>query len=252
MRESRNCSERHFLLLHPDDPRSTYFVRDKMNKAIVLKADVRDVVGKKVSKLRKLNLIPAVMYGNKIAAENLSVNYIDFKRVYDKAGESALIELNADGKNHNVLIHDIQLEPMSGKITHIDFFQVNMKEEVETHIPLEFVGESEAVKAHGGVLIKNMDEIPVKCLPAYLPANYEINIAKLATFDDVIAVKDLTISDKVEIMLDPETVIALVAAPRTEAEMEDLEQKVEEDVSKVAGVVKEEAAATPAAEEKKK
>lgn len=223
---------------------------DEMSKAIVLKADVRKVVGKKVKKLRKLDVIPAVMYGNKIAAENLSVNYIDFKRVYDKAGESALIELDTEGKKHNVLIHDIQLAPMSGKITHIDFFQVNMKEEVETHIPLEFVGESEAVKAHGGVLIKNMDEIPVKCLPADLPEKYEIDLATLKTFADVIAVSDLKISDKVEIMLDGETVIALVAAPRTEAEMESLEQKVEEDVSKVAGVVKEEAA--PATEEKKK
>jgi large subunit ribosomal protein L25 len=106
------------------------------------------------------------------------------------------------------------------------------------------------VKAHGGVLIKNMDEIPVKCLPADLPEKYEIDLSKLATFDDVIAVKDLKVSDKVEIMLEAETVIALVAAPRTEAEMESLEQKVEEDVSKVAGVVKEEAA--PAVEEKKK
>jgi large subunit ribosomal protein L25 len=221
-----------------------------MSNAILLKASVRDIVGKKVKKLRKDNLIPAVMYGHKIAAQNLTVNNLDFQRVYDKAGESALIELEVAGKKVNALIHDLQHDPMSGKVTHVDFFQVNMKEEVETEIPLEFVGESEAVKAHGGVLIKNMDSIEVKCLPADLPEKYEIDLSKLATFDDVIAVKDLRISDKVEILLDGETVIALVAAPRTEAEMESLEQKVEEDVSKVAGVVKETAA--PVAEEKKK
>jgi len=219
-----------------------------MSKTISLKAVKRTEVGKKADKLRKQNLIPAVMYGNKIAAENITVNYIDFKRVYDKAGESALVELDTDGKKHNVLIHDIQLAPMSGKVTHVDFFQVNMKEEVETEIPLEFVGESEAVKAHGGVLIKNMDEIMVKCLPSDLPEKYEIDISKLVTFDDVIAVKDLKISDKVEILMDPETVIALVAAPRTEESLSELETKVEEDVTKVAGVVKE----TPATEEKKK
>jgi len=219
---------------------------------INLKAKLRDIIGKKVKKLRAENLIPAVVYGHKIEARNLLVKYIDFARVFDKAGESAIVDLDVDGKKANVLIHDVQKDNMSGKFTHVDFFQVNMKEEVETEIPLEFVGESEAVKAHGGVLIKNMDAIEVKCLPADLPAKYEIDLSKLATFDDVIAVKDLKISDKVEIMLDPETVIALVAAPRTEAEMESLEQKVEEDVSKVAGVVKEEAAAAPAAEEKKK
>jgi large subunit ribosomal protein L25 len=220
-----------------------------MSKAIVLKAKIREVVGKKVKLLRKEGLIPAVVYGHKIEARNLSVNGIELNKVYDKAGESALIELEIEGKKVNALIHDTQNDPMSGKISHVDFFEVNMKEEVETEIRLEFVGESEAVKAHGGVLIKNMDEIMVKCLPSDLPEKYEIDISKLATFDDVIAVKDLKISDKVEIMLDGETVIALVAAPRTEESLAELETKVEADVTKVAGVVKEEA---PKAEEKKK
>ena len=209
-----------------------------MSKAITLKADVREIVGKKVSKLRSEDMIPAVMYGNKIASQNLAVKYVDFKRVYAKAGESALIELE---------VSDIQLAPMSGKVSHIDFFQVNMKEEVETEIPLEFVGEAPAVKALGGVLVKNMDEISVKCLPADLPEKYVIDISTLATFDDVIAVKDLKVSEKVEIMLDGETVIALVSAPRSEESLSELDTKVEEDVSKVAGVVKE----APAGEEKK-
>lgn len=223
-------------------------------ESIKLKADVREVVGKKVKNLRKQDLIPAVMYGNKVAPVNVSVSYLEFRRVFDKAGESALVELEVEGKKHNVLVHDIQHDPMSGKVTHVDFFQVNMKEEVETEIPLEFVGESEAVKAMGGVLIKNMDAIEVKCLPADLPEKYEIDLSKLATFDDVISIKDLKISDKVEILMDPETVIALVAAPRTEESLAELEQKVEEDVSKVAGVVKEEVAplAGQAATETKK
>lgn len=219
-----------------------------MSKTITLKAVKRTEVGKKANKLRAQDLIPAVMYGNKIAAENLTVKYIDFKRVYSKAGESALVELETEGKKHNVLIHDIQLAPMSGKFTHVDFFQVNMKEEVETEIPLEFVGEAPAVKALGGVLVKTMDEISVKCLPADLPEKYTIDISTLATFDDVIAVKDLKISDKVEIMIDAETVIAMVSAPRSEESLSELDTKVEADVTKVEGVVKE----APAVEEKKK
>ena len=223
-----------------------------MNKAIVLKAKTREVTGKKVEQLRKEDIIPAVMYGNKIASQNILVNYLDFKRVYDKAGESALIELETEGKKVNVLVHDIQLDPMSGKFTHVDFFQVNMKEEVETEIPLEFIGESPAVKELGGVLIKSLDEITVKCLPADLPEKYEIDISKLTTFDDVIAVKDLQVSDKVEILIDGETIIASVQEPRTQEELESLETKVEEDVSKVEGVIKETPETeTPATEEKK-
>ena len=137
---------------------------------------------------------------------------------------------------------------MSGKANHVDFFQVNMKEEVETTIPVEFVGESEAVKALGGILVKNIDEIPVKCLPADLPEKFVVDIAKLATFEDQYTVKDLKTSDKVEIMLEDETVIAMVSEPRSEEELAGLDQKVEEDVSKVAGVAKE----APVTEEKKK
>ncbi len=219
-----------------------------MSKNITLKAEVRDIVGKKVAKFRKENKIPAVMYGNKIACQNLWLNDLDFSRVFSKAGESALVELEVGKEKHSVLIHELQHDHRSGKVSHVDFFQVNMKEEVETEIPLEFVGESAAVKAHGGVLIKNIDAVSVKCLPANLPEKFVIDLSKLETFEDHITVADLKISDLVEILLEDETVIALVAAPRTESEMEGLTQKVEEDVTKVAGVVKE----VKPVEEKKK
>lgn len=214
-----------------------------MNKAIKLKAKLRDVIGKKVKKLRNEDVIPAVVYGHEIKPRNLSVNYLEFSKVFEQAGESSLIELEIGDKKANVLVNEIQTEPLSGKFSHVDFFQVNMKEEVETEIPLEFVGESPAVKELGGILVKSLDEIKVKCLPADLPDNFEINIAKLATFDDVIAVKNLEVSDKIEIMDDPETIIASVQEPRSEEELSALDQKVEEDVSKVEGVVKEEPAA---------
>ncbi len=210
-----------------------------MSKLITLKADVRELVGKKAKKLRSQDLIPAVMYGNKIEAKNISVAYNEFKRVYSKAGESTLVELEVGKEKANVLIHDIQLAPMSGRVTHIDFFQVNMKEEVETEIPLEFVGESAAVKALGGILVQNMDAIPVKCLPANLPDKFIVDLTKLATFDDVISAGNLKTSDKVEIMLEDEAVIAMVSAPRSEESLSELNNKVEEDVTKVAGVVKE-------------
>ena len=87
----------------------------------------------------------------------------------------------------------------------------------------------------------------VKCLPSDLPEKFEVDLSKLATFDDAITVKDIKVSDKVQITLDEETVIALISAPRTEAEVEALDQKVEEDVNKVEGVVKE----TPEEEGKK-
>lgn len=206
---------------------------------INLKSKIRDVIGRKVGKLREEGLVPAVMYGHKIKPQNLWVNYLDFKRVYDEAGENTIIELDLGESKKNVIVHDIQLDPLSQKFSHIDFFQVRMDEEIETEIPVEFVGQSPAITELGGILIKSLDVIAVKCLPNDLPSEFKADISKIKTFDDHITVADLAVSDKVKIMIEPETVIALVEAPRSEEELAQLDEKVEEDVTKVEGVVKE-------------
>jgi len=217
-------------------------------KKIILKAFERNVTEKSAKKHRKEGLIPGVLYGQGEENQNISVNYLDFSRVYSKAGENAVVELDILGKSVPALIYDIQHDAMSGNFSHVDFLQVNMKEEVEANIPLEFIGESAAVKANGGVLVKNMDEIEVKCLPANLPSKFEIDISALVTFEDQIKIADIKIPAGVEILGDSDSVIALVEPPRSEAELASLDEKVEVDVTKVGGVVKE----TPATNESEK
>jgi large subunit ribosomal protein L25 len=215
---------------------------------IVLQAQVREVTGKQVKRHREEGLVPAVLYGHKVAPKNLWVPFLDFSRVYNQAGENTILELQVGKeKSVNVLIHDIQTDPLSGNFSHADFFQVRMDEEIEASIPLEFEGEAPAVKEQGGVLVKSLDEVEVKCLPAHLPHSIVVDISTLKTFDDRISVGDLKIPAKVEVLGDPETVVALVTPPRSEEELAELDTKVEVDVTKVEGVVKE----TPATEEKK-
>lgn len=218
---------------------------------ITLGAKLRDVFGHRTKKGRKEGLIPAVVYGRKIEAKSLWIKALEFSSLLRKAGESTIIELDVSGdQKRNVIIYELQKDPVSDKFRHVDFFQVRMDEEIETEVELEYIGEAPAVKELGGVLVKNMDEITVKCLPADLPNKIEVDISVLKTFEDHICIKDLKISPKVKIDLEPETVVSLVSPPRSEAEMEGLEGKVEEDVSKVEGVVKE--APAEAEEEKKK
>ncbi|HAI73838.1 MAG TPA: 50S ribosomal protein L25 [Candidatus Moranbacteria bacterium] len=210
-----------------------------MNK-VLLEAKARKELGRKTNKGRKEGLIPAVVYGRGIDAKNIWVKLLDFKRLIKKSGESTVIDLKIDGKDdRNVLIYETQKDPVRDNYTHIDFFQVRMDEEIETEVELEYVGEAPAVKELGGVLVKNIDAIEVKCLPADLPSGIEVDISSLKTFEDRICIKDLKISSKVEVSIEPETVVALVAPPRSEEEMSQLEQKVEADVTKVEGVVKE-------------
>ena len=216
---------------------------------IKLAAKTRTERGRKTNKGRKEGMIPAVIYGKEEKPGSLWVNSLDFSRLLKKSGESVIIDLNVDGKSdHNVLIHEMQTDPVSGKYVHIDFFQVKMNEKIETEVELIFIGESAAVKEQGGVLVKNMDKIEISCLPADLPSHIDVDISKLKTFEEHIAIKDIKLPAKVEVKVDAETVVALVTPPRTEEELSGLSEKVEEDVTKVEGVVKPEA---PAEEAKK-
>lgn len=185
--------------------------------------------------------VPAILYGKGMDSVMLWVDNKQFTRTLDEAGESTIIDLDVDGikEPHKVLVYDVQNDPISDAYTHIDFFRVKMDEEIETEVELEFIGESPAVKEKGGVLVRNIDSIEVRCLPGDLPGSFTIDISTLKTFDDYIYVKDIQVSDKVKIDLDGETVIALVAPPRSEEELEELESEVDADISGVEGIKEE-------------
>lgn len=216
-----------------------------------LGAVLREEEGKGLDQLRKDDMVPAVIYGRKIEPRNIALPYLDFSKAYRQAGENTIIELSVgEGKPVNVLIHAVQMSPLKNRFIHADFFQVRMDEEIETHVPLVFVGESPAVREMGGMLMKSIEELPVKTLPSDLPHSLEVDLSTLLTFEDHIVVSDIKVSDKVKIDADPNMVIASVIPPRTEAEMETLDVKVEADVTKVEGIVKADAPTTPPAEKK--
>jgi large subunit ribosomal protein L25 len=207
---------------------------------------VREQASKDLYKARQRGMIPSVMYGHGSAPQMFWVQYLDFSKLYKKAGESSIVEIvPEEGKAMNVIINDVQLNPLSNRFAHIDFFQVRMDEKLEAHIPLEFVGEAPAVREMGGVLVKPVEEILVSCLPKDLPHSFAVDLSVLRTFERHIQIKDIKLPAGVEVLTDSDTVIALVEAPRTEAEMAALDEKVEADVTKVEGVVKE----APAGEE---
>jgi len=205
-----------------------------------LKAQKRDVSGKKLEKSRKSGLIPAIIYGKGKENVNLFIERNSFNRVFNKAGETSLVDLSIEGEkeSRNVLIHEIQINPVSDDIIHIDFYEVRMDVKVESEVPLKFIGESPAVKDLGGTLITNKDSVEVKCLPANIPHEIEVDISSINTFADSITAKDLKIPANVELLTDLEETIALVNPPRSEEELASLEEKVTEDVEAVGEVEK--------------
>ncbi len=204
---------------------------------IELKAAVREHA--LPTKIRSRGFIPAVIYGKGIKTEHLEVLYREFEKVFKKAGESTLVDLSIGGKTKNVIIQDIQRHYLTGKFLHVDFYEVNMAEKMKAKVPLVFIGISPAIKENGGVLVEIIKEVEVECLPSDLPHQIEVDISSLKSFDDIIHVKDLKISDKVKISADGEEAVVKANPPRdVEAELAEL---VVEDVSKVEG-----AAETPA------
>ncbi len=194
---------------------------------ISLAATVREVTGSSVTNLRRAGTIPAVLYGPQHKSTNIAVSAKDFEKAYRLAGGSSLIDLTvADGKPIKVLAHDIQSDPVSGEIQHIDFYQVDMKKKTTADVGLEFIGESKAVKELGGVLVKGTKTVTIECLPQHLIQHISVDINSLNTFDDIIRIQDLPIPEGVVILDQPSVVVASVQKPRTEAELKALEEEV--------------------------
>jgi large subunit ribosomal protein L25 len=221
---------------------------------IKLSATLREkMTGTQLNKARKEGKIPGILYGHKKAPKMLWVDFLTFSKVYAVAGESSIIllELEKD-KKASVIVQDMSHDAMSNRVDHIDFFEVSMDEELEARIPLEFIGEAPAVREQGGILVKTLEEVSVSCLPKDLPHSITLDLSTLIDFSTNIQVKDLVLPKGVKVLTDELTTIVLVEAPRTEAQMAALDEKVEADVTKVEGVVKEADPNTPAVAEVKK
>lgn len=220
---------------------------------LTLQVTVREKTNSKtIERARKEGAIPAVMYGHGIEPQMFWAQYIDFSKLYKRAGSSSIINLTVEkGKSISAIIHDVQLDPLSARFSHVDLFQVRMDEKLETHVPLEFIGEAPAIREHGGILVKPMEELHISCLPKDLPHSIAVDISTLKTFDDHIQVKDLKVPAGVDVLAEEDAAVVLVEAPRTAAQMEALDEKVDVDVTKVEGVVKEEIATAEDKKEKK-
>ena len=186
---------------------------------VQLVAEKRDTA-LKPKHLRSKSILPAEFYGHGKENLSLQMDYQAFRHAYKKAGESTVIELEVGGQKEpiTVLVHEIQYDPMTGKILHVDFKNVRMDEEVNTNIPLEFVGIAPAVKDLSGILMTNISELEVKCLPKYLVHSIEVDITSLEDFNAVIHVSDLIVPENIEVITDPERSVVTVMAPREEEE----------------------------------
>ncbi|MBI2013587.1 MAG: 50S ribosomal protein L25 [Candidatus Colwellbacteria bacterium] len=183
-----------------------------------LQVQKREVFGKKLKGLRKKGFIPAELYGRGVENLHLAVPLADFRRVYKEAGENQIVNVVVDGEARPTIIHDVHFDAIKDEPLNIDFYQVNMDEEIEAKVPIELVGEAPGVKA-GGILVKALNEMPVESLPGDMPSKFTVDISGLDAIGKSIHVKDIKIGDKVKLRLDPNMVVVTIAEPEKEEEI---------------------------------
>ena len=182
-----------------------------------IKADLRTVLGRKVKQLRKEGLLPATVYGNKFEPMSIQIKTIELERLFGEVGESGLVELLIDAQEVPVLFRNPQYSPVESELIHIDCYKVNLKEKITATVPIEFIGESQAVK-EGNNLVEVSIEVEIEALPADLPESIIVDITALNTVDDMITVGDIKLDEKMEMVTQLDQVIVKVEKPRVEEE----------------------------------
>ncbi len=196
---------------------------------MLIKAQKREVTGKKVKQLRRENKLPAVLYGPNRDSTNIVIDPFEFSKLFKDVGYSKLFDLELDGAKVKVLVKDLQRNTLTDSFLHIDLYQVNMKKEITAEIPVVFTGESFAVKNNLGLLVHPMSTVAVTCLPGDLPASLEVDIEVLKDVGDSITAGDIKLPEGVALSNDitPDSPVAYIAAPQKAIE-EEVSEETEE------------------------
>jgi len=207
---------------------------------IQLQANVRKGINKKATKaLRKKGCIPAVLYGHGIKTLNLTVEQKKFEQVVKKMhGENILISLSIDdngsSKQETAMIRSIQYHPVSDEMLHINFYKILLSEKITTRINIILTGQAAGVK-EGGVLDHSIRDMEVSCLPDKIPGHFEVDVTQLE-IGSSIHIRDLKISEDVEVLADPDQAVVSIVPPTVIKE----EETAVEEEPEVAGEKKEE------------
>lgn len=201
----------------------------------IMKLDVkkRTRVGKRVKALRREGVLPGVLYGAGMQAVPIEMDGRDAGRLLDRASRSTLIELSLDGEQHTVLVRDVQRDVIRRDYLHVDFLNVAMDVRIRAEVPIELVGSAPAAKEAGVVLVTGVNEVEVEALPADLMDRITVDLSGLAEIDDSITVADLYLGENVEVITDPDELVArviyqaeeIIEEPEVEEELEELTEE---------------------------
>jgi large subunit ribosomal protein L25 len=196
--------------------------------SVMLEATRRDERGKNAARrLRAQGMVPVTVYGGGEEAASTMIGKREFAALLRNYGRNKVFTLNFEGSATPVKIAALQLDPIKGSLIHADLMRISLTEKTTFELPIRAVGESEGVKKFEGILDLVTKSLEVRCLPTDLPEAIEVDVTTLG-IGDHLYVKDLKISDKIEVLADPEKVVVTVVAPRVEEEAPPAEESAAE------------------------
>ncbi|MGD2158594.1 MAG: 50S ribosomal protein L25 [Anaerolineales bacterium] len=196
---------------------------------IVLNANKRDVIGKKVKLLRNEGKLPAVIYGYNLDATPIVLDARDASKILSTVSSSTLINMNIDGKKHAVLVRERQRDILRGNLIHVDFQAVSLTETVRAKVRVSVEGESPAISEFGALIVTGLEELEIECLPNDLLEQIVVDISSLDRVGDAIFVKDIDFPEGITSLDDPETMVAVVTMPAAEPVEEEVEEELEDE-----------------------
>lgn len=179
----------------------------------------------KGEKVRQAGVLPAVVYGAGSTAESVSLNAVEFIKLFKAAGESTLVDLSLDGAPAGkVIVQEVQHDPVKGSIIHADLRRIDMNKPLTAPVELKFVGAAPIIKEQGGTLVTTVHTVTVKCLPKDLVSHIDVDLSGLTSYDIVIKAKDLKLPTGIAVTSPhPEDLIVKVARALTEDEIKAME-----------------------------
>ncbi len=198
-----------------------------------LKLTERDTLGKKTRFLRRQGITPSHLFGHNIRSLALQCPTAELEYIIAQAGMTRLINLQIEADRHpkKVFIREIQRDVLSGRLLHVDFYQIKMKEKMTANIPIILVGQAPAVKEKGHIVTQLLSHLGVECLPDKLPPRIEVDLSPLGEAKQAIHVRDIVLDPEVTVTTEPDQLVvkvAEVAAARVEEEVAAEEAKAVE------------------------
>ncbi len=189
---------------------------------IELEATTRETLGKKVRFLRRQGVMPVHLFGHSIKSETLQCDTAQLHRILTQAGKTRLIsiKLDNDKKPRNVVAREVQRDPRTGELLHVDFYQVRMEEKIRVEVPIVLTGEAPALKLKENSLVHELTSLTVECLPDEIPTDVESDISSLTDPEQMIRVKDIALGEGVAVLNDPGHVVVRISVRYIEMEEE--------------------------------